>query len=181
MPLVASSLDHTYSHTVEQVMFTQTFCSIFWHPSKRRFLHRHDVRCTTNMMEHFLISVTSSGTVRMSSSLKDGSVAALHRIGHHGHRFSTRYVTVCVGLHESYCVCTQGEHGRGTISENKTSVLCKVRCSLVTQDRKCIQASGRHFGRPARILLCIFVTVYLTTVSVSLQCNSFLSNLLSVL
>ena len=55
----------------------------------------------------------------------------------------------CVGLHESYGVCTQGEHDRKTAAANFRR--CKkhqnapvVRTSsLVTRVRKCIQAG--HF------------------------------------
>jgi len=63
----------------------------------------------------------------------------------------------CVGLHESYSVCTQGEHERTTTLNSQSSkkhqqrciVLRKVTSSLVTRVRKFIQADGGHFKQLA--------------------------------
>ena len=58
----------------------------------------------------------------------------------------------CVGLHESYGVHTQGEHGElvqrilsAASSINNVEVLRRVTSSLATRVRKCIQTDGGHF------------------------------------
>jgi len=63
----------------------------------------------------------------------------------------------CVGLHESYGVCTQCEHERRTTprilsaarSINNAAVFHKFTSSLVTRASKCIQADGGHFEQLA--------------------------------
>jgi len=56
-----------------------------------------------------------------------------------------------VRLHESYGVCTQGEHDRRNIPANSqrcnAAVLRKFTSSLVKRVRKCIQADGGHFEK----------------------------------
>jgi hypothetical protein len=77
----------------------------------------------------------------------------------------------CAGLHETYGVCTQGEHKRRTTlailsiarTINNAAVLCKVTSSLVTRVRKFIQADGGHFEQLAWVLNGESVTVHLTT------------------
>jgi len=57
--------------------------------SSRMFVYKHDDRCTTSMMERSLISVRSSGSIRIINSRTDGLVVAVHRNGHHSHRIWT--------------------------------------------------------------------------------------------
>ena len=40
---------------------------------------------------HTHISIRSSASAQIKNSLTDGLVAAVHRIGHHGHRIRSRY------------------------------------------------------------------------------------------
>jgi hypothetical protein len=133
-------------------------------------LYKHNDRCTTSMTEYRLISVRSSGSIRIINSQTDGLVVTVHRIGHHGHRISTHYIP-CVGLHESYGVYTQGEHERKLLQQflstarsiNNAAMLRKVTSSLVTRVRICIQTEGGHFKHLALVLNGESVTVYLTT------------------
>ena len=61
----------------------------------------------------------------------------------------------CVGLHESYGVCTQGEDERKLLQRilsaariiNNAAVLRKVTSSVVILVRKRIQADGGHFEK----------------------------------
>jgi hypothetical protein len=115
-----------------------TLCKMNCQQSYRMFLYKHDYRCTTSMTERRLISVRSSGSVWIINSQTDWSW-----------RYTELATTVtgsepitlpCVGLHESYGVCTRGEL-QGILS---AAVLSKVTSSLVTRVRKCIQADGGH-------------------------------------
>lgn len=57
-------------------------------PSRRRQIHfQHDGAP--------LISVESSGNIWICNSVTDGSVVALRRIGHRGHRIRTRFIRIC--------------------------------------------------------------------------------------
>jgi len=123
-------------------------------------------------MECHLFSVSSLGSIWIINSQTDGLVVTVHRIGHHGHRISR---LPCVGLHESYGVCTQGEHYGKLFqwilstarSINNAALLCRVMSSLVTRVRN-IQADGRCFEHPAWVLNSKYVTLHLKTYIIAL-------------
>jgi hypothetical protein len=80
--------------------------------------------------------------------------------------------TTYTEFHTSTTIIPQGKNTREKLlhpiiraarSINNAAVLCKVKSSLVTPVRKCIQADGGHFEQLTLVLNSKSVTVHLTT------------------
>jgi hypothetical protein len=93
------------------------------------------------------IPVGSSRNIYISNFLTDASVEAVRAIGHRGHRTSARYVTLC-GV-----TCSHAEREGGTTwagsqcreTHKNAAMIRKVKRSLVTRVRMCMQADGGQF------------------------------------
>jgi hypothetical protein len=124
------------------------------------------------MKQHPLISVGQSCGIWISNSLTNGSVVAVRRIGHRGHRIWTHQITTYRVTWTPWCMhprWTRQTHLFRRILNaarriNNAAVPRTVTRSLVTPVGKCIQADGSHFEQLAWVVNCVTVTVQLTTI-----------------